>query len=75
MGGKLTAKNPSDERVLLDGASTTAQANTTVLNFALPKAVAQEMIDRKLRETQANKTKPAQPNVSEPTKPATPPAG
>ena len=75
MAGKLTAKNPSDERVLLDGASTTAEKNTTLLNFVLPKPIAQEMITRKLREAQAKKAQQGQPNVTEPTKPATPPAG
>src|SRR6478672_993439 len=43
--GKVTAKNPSDERTLLDGAtSTTDGKNTFMLNFAIPKPMAQDMI-------------------------------
>jgi hypothetical protein len=60
--GKITAKNPSDERTLLDGASVTADGKNFVLNFALPKPVAQEMITRKLKEAQAKKADQPQPS-------------
>lgn len=64
MIGKATAKNPSDERTLLDGAKVTADGKNFVLNFAIPKDVAQEMINRKLREAQAKKAQ--QPSGSDP---------
>jgi len=52
--GKVTAKNPSDERTLLDGAtSTTDGKNTFLLNFAIPKPMAQDMIKKVLQEQQA----------------------
>ncbi len=62
MVGKSTAKNPSDERTLLDGAKVTADGKSFVLNFVLPKPVAQEMITRKLKEAQAKKTQQGQPS-------------
>lgn len=65
MIGKATAKNPSDERTLLDGAKVTAEGKNFVLNFAIPKDVAQEMINRKLKEAQAKKQQMQQPNSSD----------
>ena len=62
MVGKSTVKNPSDERTLLDGAKVTADGKSFVLNFNLPKPVAQEMITRKLKEAQAKKTQQGQPS-------------
>ena len=62
MVGKSTVKNPSDERTLLDGAKVIADGNSFVLNFVLPKPVAQEMITRKLKEAQAKKTQQGQPS-------------
>ena len=50
--GKMKAKNPSDELTLMQGAAVTTQGNNFVLNFAIPKPVAQEMINRKLQEAQ-----------------------
>ncbi|MBS1795031.1 MAG: hypothetical protein JSS81_14315 [Acidobacteria bacterium] len=41
-----------DEKVLLEGATTTAEGKTLVLNVAIPKPVAQEMITRKLKEAE-----------------------
>ena len=67
MIGKATAKNPSDERTLLDGAKVTTDGKNFVLNFAIPKDVAQEMINRKLKEAQAKKQQQMQqPNSSDP---------
>jgi hypothetical protein len=63
--GKTVTKNPSDERTLLDGAqSTTDGKKTFVLNFQMPKPVAQEMINRKLTEAQAKRKAPPQPSSS-----------
>lgn len=62
MVGKSTVKNPSDERTLLDGAKVTSDGKSFVLNFVLPKPVAQEMITRKLKEAQAKKTQQGQPS-------------
>jgi hypothetical protein len=59
--GKGTVQNPSDERTLLDGAKVSVDGNNFVLNFAIPKPIAQEMITRKLKEAQAKKAQP-QPN-------------
>jgi hypothetical protein len=66
--GKLTAKNPSDERTLLDAAKVTPDGKSFVLNFALDKPVAQEMITRKLKEAQAKKAQQQQPNSVAPEK-------
>ena len=60
--GKIAAKDPSDELTLLNGATVTADGNNFVLNFAVPKPIAQEMINRKLKEAQAKKAQQAQPN-------------
>ncbi len=59
--GKATANNPSDERTLLDGAKATSDGKNFILNFEIPKPIAQEMITRKLKEAQAKKAQP-QPN-------------
>ena len=65
--GKLKFSDPaSDERKLLDGAKVTADGKNFVLNFAIPKDVAQEMINRKLKEAQAKKQQIQQPNSSDP---------
>ena len=69
MFGKTRVQNPSDELTLL----TAAQASTDgkknfVLNFVLPKPVAQEMITRKLQEAQAKKAQP-QPSSESNTRP------
>ncbi|MFN0141065.1 MAG: hypothetical protein ACKVQW_13385 [Pyrinomonadaceae bacterium] len=60
--GKGVVKNPSDERTLLDGAKTTNDGKTFVLNFAIPKPIAQEMIKRKLQETLAKQKQQQGPN-------------
>lgn len=46
--GKMTAGE--DEKKLLNGAVVTAKGKTFILNFVIPKDVAQEMINRKLDE-------------------------
>lgn len=60
--GKIAAKDPSDELTLLKGATVTPDGSNFVLNFAVPKPVAQEMINRKLKEAQAKKAQQPQPN-------------
>lgn len=60
--GKMLVKDPSDERTLLEGASVTADGMNFVLNFKMPKDIAQEIITRKLREAQAKKAQQPQPN-------------
>lgn len=60
--GKMAAKNPSDELTLLNGATVTADGSNFVLNFVVPKPVAQEMINRKVKEAQAKKAQQPQPN-------------
>jgi len=60
--GKMAAKDPSDELTLLNGATVTPDGSNFVLNFAVPKPVAQEMIDRKLKEAQAKKAGQMQPS-------------
>jgi hypothetical protein len=62
MFGKGAVKNPSDEKTLLDGAQVVAEGKNFVLNFALPKPVAQEMINRRLTEAQAKKPQEKQPS-------------
>ncbi len=60
--GKTVAQNPSDERTLLDGAKVSTDGKNFVLNFAIPKPIAQEMINRKLKEAQAKKAQQPKPN-------------
>jgi len=62
--GKTTAKDPSDELTLLNAATTTTNGKDFILNFVIPKPVAQEMINRKLKEAQAKKAQQTQPNSS-----------
>ena len=69
VGGKLKVDNPSDERTLLDGAKVATDGKTFLLNFAIPKPVAQEMINRKLKEAQAKKAQQPKPNGNAITKP------
>ena len=69
--GKTTAKDPSDELTLLNGASVTADGNNFVLNFAIPKPVAQEMINRKLQEAQAKQQQQPSGNATVKTTPGT----
>ncbi len=68
--GKLKYTDPNaDERKLLDGAKATADGKNFVLNFAIPKPVAQEMITRRLKEAQAKKQQQPQPNSGSINKP------
>lgn len=67
--GKMLVKDPSDERTLLNGAEVTTDGTNFVLNFKMPKVIAQEMITRKLREAQAKKAQQPQPNGTSLTKP------
>lgn len=66
---KVVMKNPSDERTLLDGATVTSEGRNFILNFKIPKPVAQEMINRNLKEAQAKKQLQAQPNGTAAVKP------
>ncbi len=68
--GKTLTDNPSDERVLLDGAKVTADGKNFILNFAIPKPIAQEMITRKLKESQAKKAQQPKPSGDTMAKPA-----
>lgn len=68
MIGKVRVENPSDERTLLDGAKVTAEGKNFILNFAIPKPIAQEMINRKLKEAQAKKAQQPKPNGNLPTR-------
>lgn len=65
----MAAKDPSDELTLLNGATVTADGSNFVLNFAVPKPIAQEMINRKLKEAQAKKAQQVQPNGNASVKP------
>ena len=67
--GKSMVKDPSDEKTLLEGAKVVAEDKNFVLNFAIPKPIAQEMITRKLKEAQAKKAEQPKPNGNVPTKP------
>lgn len=60
--GKSVTQDPSDERTLLNGAKVVAEGRNFVLNFAVPKPIAQEMINRKLKEAQAKKAAQPKPN-------------
>lgn len=62
MFGKGAVKNPSDEKTLLDGARVYSEGKNFILDFALPKPVAQEMINRRLTEAQAKKLQQPQPS-------------
>ena len=63
LGGKLKVANPSDERTLLDSAhSTTDGKKTFVLNFAISKPIAQEIITKKLNEAQSKKAQQTKPS-------------
>jgi hypothetical protein len=58
--GKSGTKEGSDEWTLLNAASVDDRGSTFILNFALPKPVAQEMINRRLEEAHARqKQQPA----------------
>lgn len=48
-----------DEKLFLEKASITSEGKTFVLNFVIPKPVAQEMIQRKLTEHAAGTKKPS----------------
>lgn len=69
MFGKIKVGNPSDERTLLDSAKVTSDGKNFILNFAIPKPIAQEMITRKLKEAQAKKLQQPQPNGNSVSKP------
>ncbi len=67
--GKTVTQDPSDERTLLNGAKVTAEGKSFVLNFAIPKPIAHEMINRKLTEAQAKKAQQTKPSGSTTTRP------
>jgi len=61
--GKFKFSDPkADERILLDSAKVTADGKNFVFNFVLPKPIAQDMINRKLKEAQAKKAQQPKPN-------------
>ena len=53
LGAVLTVKD--DEKTFLEKASVKSEGKTFILNFAIPKPVVQEMIQRKLNETAMDK--------------------
>lgn len=60
--GKSMVQDPSDEKTLLEGAKVASDGKNFILNFAIPKPIAQEMITRKLKEAQAKKAEQPKPN-------------
>jgi hypothetical protein len=56
-GAALAVKD--DEKTFLEKAIVTAEGKTFVLNFAIPKPIVQEMIQRKLAEQAAGTQKPS----------------
>ncbi len=73
--GKQVTEDPSDERTLLNSAKVTAEGKNFVMNFAIPKPIAQEMINRKLKESSAKKASQPKPSGINPTKAADKSAG
>lgn len=51
-------KLDKDSKTLVNGAKITSEGKNFILNFAIPKSDAQEMINRKLQEAQAKKNQP-----------------
>ena len=66
--GKSITQEGSDERTLLNSAKVTAEGKNFVMNFAIPKPIAQEMINRKLKEASAKKATQSKPSGNNPTK-------
>ncbi len=60
--GKQITQDPSDERTLLNSAKVTSDGKNFVMNFAIPKPIAQEMINRKLKEASAKKATQPKPS-------------
>jgi hypothetical protein len=54
------AASDGDEKVLLEGASVTSEGKSVILKFAIPKQMAIEMINRKLKEAEQNQNEPKQ---------------
>lgn len=48
-------KLDKDSKTLVNGAKITSQGKNFILNFAIPKPIAQEMMNRKLQEAEAKK--------------------
>ncbi len=55
-GGRMSTQDGSDEKLLLQRANVTTEGSNFVLNFKIAKPVAQEMINRRLKEAQARKS-------------------
>ncbi|MBK9152670.1 MAG: hypothetical protein IPM25_00295 [Chloracidobacterium sp.] len=68
-GAKLVARDESDEKALLEHATSTSDGRNFVLNFKIPKPLALEMIDRNLKAAMARKQSQPQPNGAAPPKP------
>ena len=47
-----------DEKVLLEGAQTTSEGKSVILNVVIPKQIALEMINRKLKEAEEKSAEP-----------------
>lgn len=68
--GKQITEDPSDERTLLNGAKVTADGKNFTLNFAIPKPIAQEMINRKLKEAAMKRAAQPKPSGTNPARSA-----
>lgn len=68
--GKTITDDPSDERTLLNGAKVTADGKSFTLNFAIPKPIAQEMINRKLKEAATKRAAQPKPSGTNPARTA-----
>lgn len=66
--GKARLKDPSDELTLLNGAAVEQDGSNIVLKFVIPKPIAQEMIERKLKEAQAKQQQQPTPSGNAVTK-------
>lgn len=56
--GKPRTEEGSDERILLENASVSAQGKSFILNFSIPQQIAQQMIQKHLKEAE-KKSKPS----------------
>lgn len=64
MLGRGKIEDPSDEKTLLDSLKTSVKEKSFNIDFVIPKTIAHEMINRKLREAQAKKAAQPKPNGS-----------
>ena len=53
--GKTKIKDGEDEKLLLNGANVASKEKQFIINFAMPKSAAQEMINRRLKELERSR--------------------